>query len=121
MLMTLRHSRSCCFVVLLLAALLSAPETVRASDEYRPAPSNLAARRWFRDAKFGLFIHWGIYSVLGEGEWGMNKKRILVAAYEPLALRVNPAKFDAAACVALANAAGMRYITITSKHHDGFA
>jgi len=108
-------------VALALAALLSPVPTLRAQDGYRPAPSNLAARRWFRDAKFGLFIHWGIYSVLGQGEWVMNNKGIPVAAYEPLALRFNPTKFDAAAWVALAKAAGMRYITVTSKHHDGFA
>jgi alpha-L-fucosidase len=119
--MTRRHSRRCRFVVLLLAALLSAPATIRAREEYWPAPSNLAAREWFRGAKFGLFIHWGVYSVLGEGEWVMNIKKMSVADYEPLAARFNPTKFDAAAWVALAKAAGVRYITITSKHHDGFA
>src|ERR1043166_5342136 len=121
MLMTRRHSRRRCFVVLLLAALLSSPAPVRARDEYRPAPSNLAAREWFRGAKFGLFIHWGVYSVLGEGEWVMNIKKMTVADYEPLAARFNPVKFDAAAWVSLARAAGVRYITITSKHHDGVA
>jgi len=69
----------------------------------------------------GLFIHWGIYSVLGDGEWVMNNRKITVAEYEKLPPRFNPAQFDAAAWVALAKAAGMRYITITSKHHDGFA
>ena len=89
--------------------------------EYKPAPANLAARQWFQDARLGLFIHWGIYSVLGDGEWVMNNRKITVAEYEKLPPRFNPAQFDAAAWVALAKAAGMRYITITSKHHDGFA
>lgn len=106
---------------LALAALLSSAPPLRAQGEYRPAPSNLAARRWFRDARFGLFVHWGVYSVLGEGEWVMNNKGMTVARYEQLAPRFDPVKFDAAEWVALAKAAGVRYITITSKHHDGFA
>ncbi|HWP99499.1 MAG TPA: alpha-L-fucosidase [Vicinamibacterales bacterium] len=88
---------------------------------YRPAPENLEARRWFQDAKFGLFIHWGIYSLLGDGEWVMNNRRIQVADYEKLAAFFNPIRYDADAWVRLAKEAGMKYITITSKHHDGFA
>src|SRR5213595_4061535 len=80
----------------------------------------LAARRWFADAKFGLFIHWGVYSQLGAGEWVMHNRKIGVADYEWLATTFNPTKFDAAAWVALAQRAGVRYITITSRHHDGF-
>ncbi len=88
---------------------------------YKPAPANLKAREWFQDAKFGLFIHWGVYSVLEDGEWVMNNKKITVAEYEKLPARFNPVKYDPAEWVALAKAAGMKYITITSKHHDGFA
>lgn len=88
---------------------------------YQPAPENLQAREWFQDAKFGLFIHWGVYSVRGEGEWVMNEKGIPVTAYEKLAPRFNPVEFDPAELVRMAKGAGMRYITITSKHHDGFA
>jgi alpha-L-fucosidase len=91
------------------------------SAPYQPAPENLAARRWFQDAKFGMFIHWGIYSVLGKGEWVMNNTHMSVAEYEKVAAQFNPVKYDPAQWVALAKAAGMRYITITSKHHDGFA
>src|SRR3989442_1148094 len=85
-----------------------------------PAPG-LAARRWFAEAKFGLFIHWGAYSQLGAGEWVMHNRKIAVADYEWLAATFNPTKFDAVAWVALAKRAGVRYITITSRHHDGFS
>lgn len=88
---------------------------------YQPAPENLKAREWFQDARFGLFIHWGVYSVLGRGEWVMNNEKIPIAEYEKLAPRFNPVKFDAAEWVSLAKSAGQKYITITSKHHDGFA
>jgi alpha-L-fucosidase len=94
----------------------------RAADaDYKPAPENLKAREWFEDARFGLFIHWGVYSVLGDGEWVMNNRKIKIEEYEKLADRFNPTEFDAAEWVKLAKAAGTKYITITSKHHDGFA
>jgi alpha-L-fucosidase len=80
-----------------------------------------AARDWYQDARFGMFIHWGVYSLLGQGEWVMQNRPIAVADYEWLAGTFNPAKFDAHAWVGLAKAAGMKYITITSRHHDGFA
>jgi len=93
----------------------------RAQMGYRPAAANLAAREWFQDARFGLFVHWGVYSVLADGEWVMNNRKIPVADYEKLPAQFNPIAFDPAEWVALAKAAGMKYITITSKHHDGFA
>lgn len=87
--------------------------------------------QWFREARFGMMIHWGIYSVPagewngklipGLGEWIMNKARIPVVEYEQLAKQFNPVKFNAEEIVGLAKAAGMKYIVITSKHHDGFA
>ena len=86
---------------------------------------------WFKDAKYGLFIHWGLYAIPagewkskqipGLGEWIMNRGHIPVAEYEQLAKQWNPVKFDADAWVQLAQDAGMKYIVITSKHHDGFA
>ena len=118
---TTNDSRRRLCAVLALALLSAAAAPLRAREDYRPTAANLAARRWFRDAKFGLFIHWGVYSVLGEGEWVMNIRKMSIADYEPLAARFNPTEFDAAAWVALAKAAGMKYITVTSKHHDGFA
>jgi alpha-L-fucosidase len=92
-----------------------------AQKTYQPTKSNLDSRRWFQDAKFGLFIHWGVYSVLADGEWVMQVKKIPVSEYEKLPAQFNPNEFNAVEWVALAKAAGMKYITITSKHHDGFA
>ncbi|HKV63853.1 MAG TPA: alpha-L-fucosidase [Candidatus Acidoferrum sp.] len=92
-----------------------------AQENYTPTPENLKARTWFQDAKFGMFIHWGVYSVLGNGEWIMENRPINRTDYAKLPAFFNPIKFDPAAWVALAKAAGMKYITITSKHHDGFA
>jgi alpha-L-fucosidase len=92
-----------------------------AEAPYQPSPENLRAREWFQDAKFGLFIHWGVYSVKGDGEWVMNNHKMTVADYEKLPAKFNPIEYDPAAWVALAKAAGTKYITITSKHHDGFA
>src|SRR5262249_15291047 len=90
------------------------------AQPYRPTPENLKARQWFQDNKFGLFIHWGVYSVLDKGEWVMNNK-IPVAEDEKLPARFNPTEFNPAEWVAMVKDAGMKYITIASKHHDGFA
>ena len=97
------------------------PAHIPAQSFERPGDPNLRARRWFQDAKFGLFIHWGVYSTLGDGEWVMNNRKIPITDYEKLPSQFNPIAFDPAEWVALAKAAGMKYITITSKHHDGFA
>ncbi len=88
---------------------------------YEPAKENLEAREWFQDAKFGLFIHWGVYSTLAKGEWVMQNDKMSIPEYERLAGLFNPIKFDAKQWVSMVKAAGMKYITITSKHHDGFA
>ncbi len=89
-----------------------------------------ARMAWWRQARFGMFIHWGLYAVPagvwkgkqigGIGEWIMNRARIPVGEYEKLVPQFNPVKFDAKQWVALAGEAGMKYIVITSKHHDGF-
>src|SRR6266705_58731 len=68
-----------------------------------------------------MFVHWGVYSLLGQGEWVMQNRPIAVPDYEWFASTFNPTKFDAHAWVTLAKAAGMKYITITSRHHDGFS
>lgn len=105
----------------LLLLLLLGNLSLFAQNNYQPAPENLEARHWFQDAKFGMFIHWGVYSVLGDGEWVMNNRRIPIKDYEKLPDAFNPTQFNAAEWVSLVKAAGMKYITITSKHHDGFA
>ena len=105
--------------LLSLAAAAAVPFRMKA-DPYQPTEANLAAREWFQNARFGMFIHWGVYSVLGKGEWVMNNDQMSVAEYSKVPPRFNPAGYDPAAWVALAKKAGQRYITITSKHHDGF-
>jgi alpha-L-fucosidase len=97
------------------------PVALWAQDPYVPSSENRAAREWFQDAKFGLFIHWGISSLLMDGEWVMENRGIRVAEYEAIAAHFNPTRFDAEAWVMLARAAGMRYVTLITKHHDGFA
>ena len=88
-------------------------------------------KEWFKQAKFGLMIHWGLYSILGGewkgqrmgyiGEWIQSKYEIPIKEYEKLATVFNPIYFDAEEWVKLAKDAGMQYIVVTSKHHDGFA
>ena len=88
-------------------------------------------QQWFKEAKFGLFIHWGLYSLLaGEykgkktdhiAEWIMNYLDIPVEEYEQLAKKFDPVNFDAEKIVKMAKDWGMRYIVFTSKHHEGFA
>ena len=100
----------------------SSPETQKLSDDERMA--------WWREARFGMFIHWGLYavpageykgkSVRGNGEWIMEKAKIPVKDYEPFAGQFNPVKFNAKEWVSIAKNAGMKYIVITSKHHEGF-
>ena len=91
------------------------------AQSYQPSIENLKAREWFEDAKFGMFIHWGVYSVLGDGEWVMNNQNISISEYEKLPTFFNPIDFDPKQWVSLAKSAGMKYITITSRHHDGFS
>ena len=117
--------------LLSVALLLLAGGPAAAQPAPAPDPAKEARLAWFREAKFGLFIHWGLYAipagewkgkaVPGIGEWIMNRAKIPVAEYEALAQQFNPVKFDAEDWVSLAKDAGMKYIVITSKHHDGFA
>jgi alpha-L-fucosidase len=106
---------------LVLSGALVAHTPLGAQQDTHIPPERIAAREWFRDAKFGMFIHWGVYSLLGQGEWVMQNRGITVDRYEWLASTFNPVKFDARQWVALAKRAGVRYITITSRHHDGFS
>ncbi|MBL7077690.1 MAG: alpha-L-fucosidase, partial [Kiritimatiellae bacterium] len=87
---------------------------------------------WWRNARFGMFIHWGLYSIpggqwkndplnTGSAEWIMRHMRIPVREYEKLAAEFNPVEFDADGIAGLARDAGMKYLVITAKHHEGFA
>lgn len=106
------------FVVLLFIGTQMKGQT---NSTYTPSESNIKARQHFSDMKFGMFIHWGIYSILGDGEWVMNNRKIPQKNYERLAEFFNPQQFNAKEWVALAKNSGMKYITITSRHHDGFS
>jgi alpha-L-fucosidase len=95
------------------------------------AAATRQALKNFDDIKFGMFIHWGLYAipagewkgkyVRGIGEWIMFRERIQVAEYGQLARQFNPVKFNADEWAQLARDAGLKYMVITSKHHDGFA
>ncbi len=87
--------------------------------QYKTDP-RAAARAWFAQARFGLFMHYGLYSMLGRGEWVMFHEKIPVAEYEKLAERFDPVNFDAELIADLAVDAGMKYVNLTAKHHDGF-
>ncbi len=106
-------------IIFLLIAMVT--QSVLAQQDYVPTTENLEARKWFQEAKFGLFIHWGVYSQLGDGEWVMNNQNIAVDAYEKLPSFFNPIAYNAEEWVSMAKDAGMKYITITSRHHDGFS
>lgn len=93
----------------------------RAQTGYVPAPENLAARQSFADGRFGIFLHWGLYAMLGQGEWTMTNLDLNYREYEKLAGGFYPAKFDARAWVTAFREAGARYICFTTRHHDGFS
>lgn len=105
-------------VILLLSGTMTFGQ---GQENYTPSQSNLEARQWFQSAKFGMFIHWGVYSILGDGEWVMQTQKIPIKAYEKLPTFFNPIEYDAKEWVKMAKDAGMKYITITSRHHDGFS
>ena len=88
---------------------------------YQPAPETVIAKEQFRDDKFGVFIHWGVYSMLARGEWVMNVEKIPYSEYSKLPGGFYPSKFDARQWVKQIKASGAKYITITSRHHDGFS
>jgi alpha-L-fucosidase len=93
------------------------------SQQLTTISGDAAAARiaWWRDAKFGLFMHWGVYSIPGRGEWVQWNEQIPVSEYAKLAGQFNPDHFDPDAWAAIAKAAGMKYTVLTSRHHDGFA
>lgn len=131
---TVRFSRvlmSCVFLFLLIPSIIranAAPVWPYADETPAQRDERMA---WWHEARFGMFIHWGVYAVPagtykdkridGIGEWIMLRGQIPVAEYKAYAKQFNPVKYDPDAWVRLAKEAGMKYIVITSKHHDGFA
>ena len=105
--------------ILLLAALLAC--TVSAAQTYVPSPENLEARADFSRHRLGIFLHWGIYSAYGQGEWYLQTGHLKQADYAVAAESFNPVKFDAAAWARAFKDAGAGYVTLTSRHHDGFS
>ncbi len=92
-----------------------------AQQSYVPTAKNLENRQEFQDMKFGVFIHWGIYSMMADGEWIMNNKNLNYEEYALLAQGFYPSEFSAAKWVSDVKASGAKYICITSRHHDGFS
>ena len=90
-------------------------------QSYEPTAENLRAREAFQQHRLGIFLHWGIYAMYGQGEWYLNTGKLDKDAYGKAAEGFYPAKFDAAAWVAAFKDAGAGYITFTSRHHDGFS
>jgi alpha-L-fucosidase len=103
---------------LVLSTLSANGQTQPAAETAAQKDARLAA---WRDARFGLFMHWGLYSILGRGEWVQWNEQIPVEEYAKLAGQFRPASFDAKAWVAVAKSAGMKYMVLTTRHHDGFA
>lgn len=105
-------------LALLVGACLSLP--VRAQS-YTPTEENLKSRQEFRDARFGIFLHWGLYAMLATGEWTMTNNNLNYKEYAKLAGGFYPSKFNAAEWVAAIKASGAKYICFTSRHHEGFS
>lgn len=133
----MKKGYSVLLVSFLLSSAVSAQSTQKdMNDSWGDKSSKLSenkqeTKEWFRESKYAMFIHWGLYSQVagkwndetfyGIGEWIMKQKKISVADYEKIAEEFNSVKFNAKEWVQLAKDAGMRYIVITAKHHDGFA
>lgn len=113
---------------MLLVATMVASEAAAQSVEgtprdydYTPSAENLAAREAFQDKKFGIFIHWGIYSMPAQGEWYMQTQRLTRDEYSKFASGFYPARYNAAEWVSAIKGSGAKYICFTSRHHDGFS
>jgi alpha-L-fucosidase len=129
-----RIGLACCGVLCtFFCSVLLAAEPEHAGADAKETPKERVARmQWWNSARFGMFVHWGVYSVTGgeykgkmptnSAEWMMNKARIPIADYKVENVdKFNPTEFDAKAFVGLAKEAGMKYLVITAKHHDGFS
>src|SRR5215467_11755441 len=104
-------------------AALSPVATLPAADSKQnspPPPEHERRMQWWRQAKFGMFLHWGLYSLLGRDAWAMGDEDIPLQEYEQLAMQFRPLPNMAQRWARAARAAGMRYMVMTAKHHEGF-
>ena len=108
-----------CTGLCLSASLFATPAF--AQEGYQPAPENVQARQNFADHKFGIFLHWGIYSMFAQGEWYLQNANIDNKEYAKAAKGFYPAQFDAKQWVSAFKQAGAKYICFTTRHHDGFS
>jgi alpha-L-fucosidase len=115
----LRRSRTAFLSSIAIVLCVWIPAVAQTPADESPAARD-ARMSWWRDARFGMFIHWGVYSVPARGEWVMYNEKIPVAEYEKFPPQFNPVNFNATEWVRIAKSGGARYIVITSKHHDGF-
>ena len=110
--------------VISLALLLAVATSSFAQPNYKdytPSEGNLKARQEFADSKFGIFLHWGLYSIFAQGEWYLSKGKLSHAEYKKSADAFYPHRFDAKAWVKAIKDSGAKYICLTSRHHDGFS
>ena len=103
-----------------LSAAPSVPSYLRGHEKLYARDPRAAATEWFRQARFGLFLHYGLYSILGRHEWVQYREKIPVAECAKLAGQFHPDRFDADRIAAMAKQAQMHYVTITTRHHDSF-
>ncbi len=108
-------------IVLLAAMAVIAVSSLKAQTTYTPTAENLQSRKEFADMRFGIFLHWGLYSTFAQGEWYMQNAGIPFEEYSKAASGFYPARFNAREWVAAIKASGAGYITITTRHHEGFS
>ena len=116
----LKHSLKTILAATLLAASISSV-ALQAQTPYEPTKENLQARKEFSDSRFGIFLHWGIYSTFAQGEWYMQNVPLNRDEYAKAADAFFPHRFDADQWVSAIKAAGAKYICFTTRHHDGFS
>ena len=118
-----------CLKSLCLCAALALPTFAKAAfpsaddkqTSYVPTQENLQSREAFQNDKFGIFLHWGLYSMLAQGEWVMTNQDLNRDEYAKLASGFYPSRFNAREWVAAIKASGARYICFTTRHHEGFS